>query len=80
MKAPVYASDPRVLRWVQAGISDPDLKEAYERATTDSSDMLTDGILDIFVTEAMREGDKAGTAFRADSADSGLINSQEKFV
>jgi len=30
--APIHASDPRLLRWVLASISDPDLREAYELA------------------------------------------------
>lgn len=33
--APIYASDPRVMRWAQSGISDSDLREVYERAVFD---------------------------------------------
>jgi hypothetical protein len=53
-KAPIYGLDPRVIRWAQAGISDPDLKEAYERAVFDmerkgSQGPLTAGILDPYI-------------------------------
>ncbi len=54
-KAPIYPQDPRIQRWVQAGVSDPDLKEAYERATTDHSGMLTAGIMDRFIAQVMTE-------------------------
>lgn len=30
--APIHAGDPRLMRWVRAGISDPELREAYELA------------------------------------------------
>jgi hypothetical protein len=53
-KAPIYGLDPRVIRWAQAGISDPDLKEAYERAVFDmerkgNQGPLTAGILDPYI-------------------------------
>lgn len=59
MKGPFYPQDSRIKAWVQAGISDPDLKEAYERATTDHKGMLTVGIMDKYVTEVICEGAKA---------------------
>ena len=55
MKGPFYAQDSRIQAWVQAGIRDPDLREAYERARTDHSGMLTAGIMDKYVFEVMRE-------------------------
>lgn len=57
--APIYPQDPRVQRWAQVGISDPDLKEAYERATTDHAGMLTVGIMDRYVNAVMTEGASA---------------------
>lgn len=30
--APIHAADPRLVRWVEAGISDPELREAYDLA------------------------------------------------
>lgn len=54
-KAPIYAQDRRVIRWVEAGIGDSDLKEAYEMATTDHTGMLTAGIMDKYVSEVMKE-------------------------
>lgn len=50
-KAPIYAGDPRVLRWAQSGIGDPELREAYERAVFDmerdkKQGPVTAGILD----------------------------------
>ncbi len=49
--APMYASDPRVMRWAQSGISDSDLREVYERAVFDmerdkKQGPITAGILD----------------------------------
>jgi hypothetical protein len=44
-KAPIYAADPRIARWAEAGVSDPDLREAYEAATAFSDDPLTVGRL-----------------------------------
>ena len=55
MKGPFYPQDSRVQAWAQAGISDPDLKEAYDRATTDHRGMLTAGILDRYINEVMKE-------------------------
>lgn len=55
MKGPFYPQDARIKSWVQAGISDPDLKEAYERATTEHRGMLTAGILDGYVNEVFKE-------------------------
>jgi hypothetical protein len=59
-KAPVYAVDPRVIAWVTAGLSDPDLREAYEAAVfameeKQDQPMLTVGFLDRFVWDAMKE-------------------------
>lgn len=56
-KAPIHALDPRLLRWVAAGISDPDLREAYERAVFDikGGGPVTVGWLDEFVTEVLAE-------------------------
>jgi hypothetical protein len=42
-KAPIFAADPRIVRWADAGLSDPDLKEAYEAATAFSDEPLTVG-------------------------------------
>lgn len=58
--APIYASDPRLLRWVLASISDPDLREAYERAVfalekSRSQAPVTVGALAPFVEELMGE-------------------------
>lgn len=44
-KAPIYAADPRLLRWVETGISDPELREAYDAATAFSDEPLTVGRL-----------------------------------
>lgn len=56
-KAPIYAADPRLLRWVEAGISDPDLREAYERAAfkVGGAGPVTVGHLDKFVAEVLAE-------------------------
>jgi hypothetical protein len=53
--APIHAGDPRLLRWVAARISDPDLREAYDRAVTDieGDGPVTAGYLDKFVTEVL---------------------------
>ncbi len=53
-RAPIYAQDPRVIRWADFGISDPDLKEAYERAVFDlegdkKQGPVTAGILDPYI-------------------------------
>lgn len=55
MKGPFYPQDSRIKAWVRAGISDPDLKEAYDRATTDHRGMLTAGILDGYISEVTKE-------------------------
>lgn len=59
--APIHALDPRVCRWVAAGIGDPDLREAYERAVfaLQGDGPLTVGHLDAFVCEMIAEGAKA---------------------
>lgn len=44
-RAPIYAQDPRLVRMVEAGITDADLKEAYEMATTFDNAPLTVGRL-----------------------------------
>lgn len=56
--APIYPQDSRLLRWVQAGITDPDLREAYERAVfalegEKSQAPLTVSFLDTFIDQAM---------------------------
>jgi hypothetical protein len=55
--APIYAGDPRVIRWADSGISDSDLREAYERAATDirGTGPVTAGFLDPFVMQVIRE-------------------------
>ena len=63
-KAPIYAEDSRVMRWVELGIRDPALREAYERAVTALEDtrsqaFVTVGLLDPFVMQVLSEGDKA---------------------
>lgn len=63
-KAPIYAQDSRVMRWAEIGISDPDLREAYERAITALEDarnpaFVSVGFLDPFVMQVISEGDKA---------------------
>ena len=59
--APIYGQDPRVKRWADSGISDPDLREAYERAATDieGDGPVTAGFLDRFMTQVISEGAKA---------------------
>ncbi len=52
-KAPIYAADPRIVRWAEAGISDPDLKEAYEEATAFNDEPLTVGRLEPHITRVM---------------------------
>lgn len=56
MKAPIHAGDPRLLRWVAAGVSDPDLREAYERAafSIEGDGPVTAGMLDRYINEVMR--------------------------
>lgn len=54
--APIHAGDPRLVKWVQAGVTDPDLREAYERAVfvmaaARVSGPVTVGFLEPFVAE-----------------------------
>lgn len=58
--APIHSRDPRLLRWVADGISDPDLREAYDRAVSDMrvSQPLTVGLLDRYVAEVLGEADQ----------------------
>jgi hypothetical protein len=58
-KGPFFPQDSRIQGWVRAGISDPDLKEAYEGATTDHKGMLTVGIMGRYVDDLISKGDKA---------------------
>lgn len=53
--APIHAGDPRLRRWVAAGISDPNLREAYDRAVfaLRGDGPVTVGFLDGFVAEVM---------------------------
>lgn len=55
--APIYAGDPRLCRWVAAGISDPDLREAYDRAVfaLRGGGPVTVGFLEGFVAEIIGE-------------------------
>lgn len=55
--APIHAGDPRLRRWVAAGLSDPELREAYERAVfaLRGDGPVTMGFLEGFVTEVMAE-------------------------
>lgn len=58
--APIHAADPRVQRWAAVGISDPDLREAYELAVfalerADSQAPVTAGFLDGYVEKVRRE-------------------------
>lgn len=52
-KAPIYAADPRIVRWAEVGITDPQLREAYEAATAFSDDPLTVGRLKPHITRVM---------------------------
>lgn len=61
---PFYATDPRVIRWAQSGISDPDLREAYELAVFAlegecSPAPVTAGFLDKYIDQVLLEGAKA---------------------
>lgn len=53
--APIHAADPRVRRWAAAGISDPDLREAYEWAVFElrMDGPVTVGFLGQFVAEML---------------------------
>lgn len=56
--APIYPGDPRLLRWVDTGISDAELREAYELAVTKLEDdqSLTPvvvSLIDPFVRDVM---------------------------
>lgn len=58
--APIHAADPRVQRWAAAGLSDPDMREAYELAVFalergDSEAPVTAGFLDGYVEKVRRE-------------------------
>lgn len=62
--APIYASDPRLVKWVQEGIRDPELREAYELAVfaldrAGNLAPLTVGYLESFVNTVISEGAKA---------------------
>lgn len=50
-RAPIFASDPRLVRLVEAGLSDADLREAYEMATTYDDAPLTVGRLETCMRE-----------------------------
>lgn len=50
-RAPIFASDPRLVRLVEAGITDADLREAYELATTYDDAPLTVGRLETYLRE-----------------------------
>jgi hypothetical protein len=50
-RAPIYAADPRLVRLVEAGLSDADLREAYEMATTYDDAPLTVGRLETYMRE-----------------------------
>lgn len=65
----IHGKDPRVLRWVAAGLSDPDLREAYDLAVAqrDSDEdpaPINAGFLDVFVAKLLnqREGSSVVTA------------------
>lgn len=62
--APIYALDPRVVRWAQSGVSDPDLREAYELAVyalvrEGSREPVKAGFLSGFIDQVISEGAKA---------------------
>ena len=64
--AKVFGSDGRVQGWVKAGISDPQLREAYEMAVTEREDRkdqtpVNAGFLDVFVAKLLNPPD-AGSA------------------
>lgn len=50
-RAPIFASDPRLVRLVEAGITDADLREAYVAATSFDGSPLTVGRLETYVKE-----------------------------
>jgi hypothetical protein len=50
-RAPIYAADPRLIRLVEAGITDADLREAYELATSFDDAPLTVGRLETYMRE-----------------------------
>lgn len=54
-RAPIFASDPRLVRLVEAGLSDADLREAYAMATTYDGSPLTVGRLETYLKEIIRE-------------------------
>lgn len=51
-RAPIYAADPRLVRLVEAGLSDADLREAYEAATAYDDAPLTVARLAACITAA----------------------------
>ncbi len=55
--APIYAGDPRLRRWAAAGIADPELREAYDRAVfaLRGGGPVTVGFLEGFVAEIIGE-------------------------
>lgn len=62
--APIYGQDPRVIRWAESGISDPDLREAYELAVyalvrEGSQEPVKAGFLNAFIEQVISEGAKA---------------------
>lgn len=67
----IHARDPRVLRWVAAGLSDPDLREAYDLAVAqrdrdEDPAPINAGFLDVFVAKLLnpKDGESAVTAKR----------------
>lgn len=54
-RAPIFASDPRLVRLVEAGLSDADLREAYELATSFDGAPLTVGRLETYLKEITSE-------------------------
>jgi hypothetical protein len=52
-KAPIYAADHRLIRWAEAGITDPQLREAYDLATAYDVGPLTVGRLESYITGVM---------------------------
>lgn len=56
----INAKDPRVLRWAEAGISDPVLREAYDIAVTEreaaaDESPVNAGFLDVFVAKLLNQ-------------------------
>lgn len=66
----IHAADPRVLRWVQAGITDPQLRDAYDIAVTQREDDRDDspinaGFLDVFVAKVLNPREVASAVSTA---------------